>query len=504
MVRERQSLIDLALQTLGATEGVTELMTSNHLGLTSTLRPGQELNYGASAIIDSNVISRFAAQGITPALLPEEYSNMTYPSPAIALGNDALFRVHISLKGHQVSIYDDGQTVQRASSPETIDMSKAQNIKVTLRHTISLREVVAHSRVSEQYLLVEFGAVYQSLGDWLAIIEFDMPDTEQTDGLRHHTIATPICYVEDASKIVKRRDVYEVEAYAWAAVKGQDGDPKTLLPDIYGYLDDKLPSLTKHITAASLGADVLKGLQIGGRNLARNSLINKKAKSYNVVYNQRITEPWEAGQTYTITIYGGTSSAIGIDFYPNNGSGGKRILRCAKPQLIDGLYWGYYTITTTLDAKHITPEANNVYGIWISSEQPHDYTYDIKWIKIERGVASTDYSAAPEFIEEQQRARELILVHQLTDMLWSGHNAAITTLKQHARVSSIAKSELTQALATTQPAYNQLNILITGIATSGLATSEHETSYMSGLAALKTQIQTTLVPAIERARLSIS
>lgn len=65
--KEGQSLVDVALMTTGATEGVWELALRNGLSVTEALAYGTEIAYEGEDIEDARTASRYESEGICPA-----------------------------------------------------------------------------------------------------------------------------------------------------------------------------------------------------------------------------------------------------------------------------------------------------------------------------------------------------------------------------------------------------------------------------------------------------
>lgn len=65
--KEGQSLVDIALMTTGATEGVWALALRNGLSVTEALAYGTEIAYEGEDIEDARTASRYEAEGINPA-----------------------------------------------------------------------------------------------------------------------------------------------------------------------------------------------------------------------------------------------------------------------------------------------------------------------------------------------------------------------------------------------------------------------------------------------------
>lgn len=66
-VKDRQSLLDVAIQVLGSAEGVFSLAERNGLSITDRLTDGQVLEYDMADIVDTRIAELVAARGISPA-----------------------------------------------------------------------------------------------------------------------------------------------------------------------------------------------------------------------------------------------------------------------------------------------------------------------------------------------------------------------------------------------------------------------------------------------------
>ena len=65
--KDGQSLVDLALMTTGATEGVWALALRNGVSVTGKLGHGTSIAYESEDIEDARTASRYEAEGICPA-----------------------------------------------------------------------------------------------------------------------------------------------------------------------------------------------------------------------------------------------------------------------------------------------------------------------------------------------------------------------------------------------------------------------------------------------------
>lgn len=66
-VKDRQTLLDIAVQYLGSAEGVIMLAERNGIQITARLRDGQQLEYEQADIIDAAVVRMYSLKGIVPA-----------------------------------------------------------------------------------------------------------------------------------------------------------------------------------------------------------------------------------------------------------------------------------------------------------------------------------------------------------------------------------------------------------------------------------------------------
>ncbi len=66
-VRDRQSLLDVALGISGSMDGAMRIATRNRLPLTAELIPGQEIMFEAEDIADGRTVSAYTLERIIPA-----------------------------------------------------------------------------------------------------------------------------------------------------------------------------------------------------------------------------------------------------------------------------------------------------------------------------------------------------------------------------------------------------------------------------------------------------
>ncbi|MBQ9076858.1 MAG: hypothetical protein IJY31_03345 [Muribaculaceae bacterium] len=65
IVKDRQTLLDVALQTSGSLEGLMDLAIANGRSVTDELADGEELITGE--VVDRKVVERYEMEGVCPA-----------------------------------------------------------------------------------------------------------------------------------------------------------------------------------------------------------------------------------------------------------------------------------------------------------------------------------------------------------------------------------------------------------------------------------------------------
>ena len=67
IVKDRQSLLDIAVQCLGGIEGVFALAERNSVSVTDTLKDGTVLHWEHSDVVNLNIQKVYALRGLSPA-----------------------------------------------------------------------------------------------------------------------------------------------------------------------------------------------------------------------------------------------------------------------------------------------------------------------------------------------------------------------------------------------------------------------------------------------------
>ena len=70
-VKDRQTLLDVAIETSGSLEGLMDLAIANGRSVTAALEDGEELE--TVEVADATVVERYAVEGICPATEEEKW-----------------------------------------------------------------------------------------------------------------------------------------------------------------------------------------------------------------------------------------------------------------------------------------------------------------------------------------------------------------------------------------------------------------------------------------------
>lgn len=134
-----------------------------------------------------------------------------------------------------------------------------------------------------------------------------------------------------------------------------------------------------------------ESVDVGGRNLALQSNLGWTSTSYNVMQGT-LSEDWVAGETYTIQIKGTPSNGAYFGVWRDDGS------VCAVNQIKtqnNNVWWA--TVTCPQPSSGAT--VFNLFSVYdVPSTATHSAT--IEWIKIEKGNKATDWTPAPEDVQE--------------------------------------------------------------------------------------------------------
>lgn len=170
-----------------------------------------------------------------------------------------------------------------------------------------------------------------------------------------------------------------------------------------------------------------KQIKVGGRNLIRNS---DKSLSNNLYYVGRyeISDPslMVAGEDYTIQIWGEIDGAdFSESIWVYNSGGNTEVANIQK--LVNGVW------QMTFKWKDDSDKQNHYLDLFRGANHPNNknsYNTTITRIKLERGTVATDWTPAPEDVEESVTSLESKLldpqqgeIHKLTSQLESHKTA---------------------------------------------------------------------------------
>lgn len=144
------------------------------------------------------------------------------------------------------------------------------------------------------------------------------------------------------------------------------------------------------ISFENLMKAVRGGIQVGGRNLVRNSWISAQSDTY-LVAQYPYAEIPEPGETLIVTIWGQLGSGkTGFNVFNGGGNGSFGSILTTK--VADGVHRGALKIL-----QKVT-NSNELKVTVFSAPQSVTATCTINRIKVERGNIATDWTPAPEDI----------------------------------------------------------------------------------------------------------
>ena len=168
-------------------------------------------------------------------------------------------------------------------------------------------------------------------------------------------------------------------------------------------------------------ADAISNIQIGGRNLLKNSRQKITNNNYNIAVYE-LTENINEGETVTLTIKG--KLGIGKTAFVVYNSGDFLNLSQLRDKG-NGIYLNTFNWTKIWNDNRIAD--NKTLYIWTFHSNV-DVESTIEWIKLERGNKPTDWTPAPEDIEEQikslttSQVSKEINSNSVVDKSWYGQN----------------------------------------------------------------------------------
>ena len=130
-VKDRQSLLDVAIQVLGSPTGVFVLAERNGISITDRLTDGQQLTYDLADIEDTRTADMIAARGICPAteIPPRDEKTLLARVAALPPMFEGLEPGHLvplirpDILPNIGTMYDSGVTTLK---PKTVGVTKAE------------------------------------------------------------------------------------------------------------------------------------------------------------------------------------------------------------------------------------------------------------------------------------------------------------------------------------------------------------------------------------------
>ena len=134
IAKDRQSLLDVAIQVLGSPTGVFVLAERNGISITDRLTDGQQLTYDLADIEDTRTADMIAARGICPAtdIPPRDEKNLLARVAALPPMFEGLEPGHLKplvplvrpdILPNIGTMYDSGVTTLK---PKTVGVTKAE------------------------------------------------------------------------------------------------------------------------------------------------------------------------------------------------------------------------------------------------------------------------------------------------------------------------------------------------------------------------------------------
>lgn len=143
------------------------------------------------------------------------------------------------------------------------------------------------------------------------------------------------------------------------------------------------------IAFSALAKAVRESIKIGGRNLLLDSGI-PHANTYKIA-NYKLSEPWQPGKTYIMTVWGVELAEGKTNFQAWNKGGVKALIELKLQS--DGTYRGTFTPTSALDLT----KADEI-GIYAFPQSVAGVN-SLTRAKFEEGNIPTDWTPAPEDLE---------------------------------------------------------------------------------------------------------
>nr|DAX95009.1 MAG TPA: hypothetical protein [Bacteriophage sp.] len=191
-------------------------------------------------------------------------------------------------------------------------------------------------------------------------------------------------------------------------------------PENHSHSWDDIENKPNNLATTQNIADAINNIQIGGRNLLRNSGQKITNNNYDIAVYE-LTEKIEEGEEVTITIKGklGTGKTA-FAVYNSGGHLELGVLTKKENNLYQGIFkW--------INKKNQVITDGRTLNIWTYYSNV-DVESTIEWIKLERGNKPTDWTPAPEDFSDQIKSLTTLQVskeinsNSVVDKSWYGQN----------------------------------------------------------------------------------
>lgn len=253
------------------------------------------------------------------------------------------------------------------------------------------------------------------------------PDTELDE------LQEVVAYIKQNKHILSTLGISNIAGLEDALAKKADKDhnhdevyaPKNHTHPDYAFRThrhnwDGIDGIPNNLATTQNIEDAINNIQIGGRNLLRNSGQKITNNNYDIAVYE-LTEKIEEGEEVTITIKGklGTGKTA-FAVYNSGGHLELGVLTKKENNLYQGIFkW--------INKKNQVITDGRTLNIWTYYSNV-DVESTIEWIKLERGNKPTDWTPAPEDIEEQikslttSQVSKEINSNSVVDKSWYGQN----------------------------------------------------------------------------------
>ena len=168
----------------------------------------------------------------------------------------------------------------------------------------------------------------------------------------------------------------------WIIASGTEASNMTLTDKLYELVTNRVM-----ITAQESINLSISGIQLGGRNLLKDSGIAVASTAY-LIKSYDLTEEWVAGQTYTLRIWGSINAGQTVSAFRD---GGYAVVGSGVTFVN-----GEIVYTFVCPAKHPSDSGSNTALSLFNEDAGTATSAAISFIQLEKGNMPTDWSPSPE------------------------------------------------------------------------------------------------------------